>query len=148
MHNGIGFDTFKTYSTFHAYRMKENKKSDLLNMHVSKHSQATGPAYTQHAMQRRCERGIKAVYIEMCQNLGTCTSVPINGGENQWMRKHMLYGLHVVSTPPRQGVPSSVITAYWVCEDIHIDSCIAMFDQRLADRSGRKQKHNKTKPKK
>ena len=50
-------------------------------------------------MQRRCERGIKAAYIEMCQNLGTRTSVPVNGGSNQWMHKHMLYGLHVVSTP-------------------------------------------------
>ena len=77
----------------------------------------------------------------MCQNLGTCTSVPINGGHNQWMRKHMLYGLHVVSTPPRVNEPSSVITAYWACEDMHIDACIAKFDARLALKRVHKQRH-------
>ena len=125
--------------------MKEKKKFDLLNMHASKQFHRKGPEYTQHAMQRRCERGIKAVYIEMCQNLGTCTSVPINGGENQWMRKHMLHGLHVVSTPPCQGVASSVITAYWACDESNIDVCIAMFDQRLTNRHLRKQRHTKKK---
>ena len=112
--------------------MKEQKRLELLHVHKSKHFRSKDPEYTQHAMQRRCERGIKAVYIEMCRNLGTRTSVPVNGGSNQWMHKHMLYGLHVVSTPFRPGVPSSVITAYWACGDMHVDACIAKFDRARA----------------
>ena len=128
--------------------MKEQKQLELLRAHTSKVLQSKRPEYTQHAMQRRCERGIKAVYIEMCQNLGTRTSVPVNGGSNQWMYKHMLYGLHVVSTPFRPGVRSSVITAYWACDESNIDLCIAMFDQRLTDRNIRKQRHTKKKTQK
>ena len=59
---------------------------------------------------------IKHQYIERCLREGTVTAIPSSshGGEHEWMRKHMLHGLHVVVNHRPQ--PPEILATYWACQ--------------------------------
>lgn len=87
---------------------------------------------TQHALDRRSERGIQAKWVDLCKSKGTRTNVQDECPTKPWVHKYMYHGLHVVADP-KTGV---TITAFWASEDEeNISKCMNWFKRMCAERS-------------
>ena len=90
--------------------------------------------YSYHAMDRRCERGIKGDYVELCKSRGMRTNVP----DSSWRHKYMFKGLHVII-----GQNGSVVTAFWVSDDLEqIKEMQKGYDDILLERKQKLAKHS------
>ena len=94
--------------------------------------------YSYHAMDRRCERGIKGDYVELCKSLGMRTNVPDGCPTNSWRHKYMFKGLHAIT-----GQDGSVVTAFWVSDDPEkIKDMQKGYDEILLERKQKLAKHS------
>ena len=94
--------------------------------------------YSYHAMDRRCERGIKGDYVELCKSRGMRTNVPDGCPTNSWRHKYMFKGLHVIT-----GQNGSVVTAFWVSDDPEqIKDMQKGYDEILVTRKQSLARHN------
>jgi hypothetical protein len=91
------------------------------------------PLHTPHATLRRCERGIKTAYVDLCINCGSRS----NSDDNSL--RYFYSGLNVVTTGEKV-----VVTAYWA-DGYHLDAdkCIERFDNEIKCRKLRKAKQAK-----
>ena len=85
----------------------------ILKWH-SKQLSSTMAACTAHAHERRAQRGIKHVYIDLCLNRGARSNTEnrdARAGQTPFLHRHYKNGLVVISVPNKQEL--AVDTAYW-----------------------------------
>lgn len=100
--------------------------------------------YTTHSEERRAEREIKQVYIELCLRKGERRNIPNHTSSpfyaETFVHKHYYHGLIVISVP--NTTPPTVITAYWTAEaKSHYGQMIDRFENRLQIDKKRRDKH-------
>lgn len=99
-------------------------------------------ACTAHAHERRAQRGIKQVYIDLCLNRGARSNAE-NRDARAWqtpfLHRHYRNGLVVISVPNKE--EPVVVTAYWAATShTEVESCKHAFERQIA-----KQKHKNAK---
>ena len=83
-------------------------------------------AYTKHALERRGEREIKPIYIELCLREGNHYT-----HDDPCLNKTSYHGLTVISKPFKEGKPPTVVTCYWECNP---DTASETFEKLLKQR--------------
>ena len=113
-------------------------------------------ACTAHAHERRAQRGIKQVYIDLCMDRGARSNVDnkdARTGQTPFLHKHYKNGLVVISVPNK--TERVVVTAYWAATShTEVESCKRAFERQIAKqkddnakRAGKRAEQRKT-PKK
>ena len=99
-------------------------------------------ACTAHAHERRAQRGIKQVYIDLCLNRGARSNTEnrdTSAGQTPFLHRHYKNGLVVISVPNK--TERVVVTAYWAATShTDVESCQRAFERQIA-----KQKHDNAK---
>ena len=99
-------------------------------------------ACTGHAHERRAQRGVKQVYIDLCLGHGTRSNVQNNDArakQSLWLHKHYKNGLVVISVPNEAG--PTVVTAYWTStSETDIERCKLSFERLVARQKREKAK--------
>lgn len=89
---------------------------------------------TQHALERRSQREIRADFIELCKACGTRTNQPnrcANNPTNTWRYKYMYHGLIVIA----DSGSNTTVTAYWTSRDVEVmQRCRDWFSRTVAAR--------------
>ncbi len=84
-------------------------------------------AYTKHALERREEREIKPIYVELCLREGNHSTVD----DDPCLHKTCYHGLTVISKPFQERKPPTVVTCYWECDPV---TASETFDKLLKQR--------------
>ena len=99
-------------------------------------------ACTAHAHERRAQRGIKQVYIDLCLKRGARSNAEnrdTSAGKTPFLHRYYKNGLVVISVPNK--TERVVVTAYWATTShTEIESCKSAFERQIA-----KQKHKNAK---
>lgn len=99
-------------------------------------------ACTAHAHERRAQREIKQVYIDLCLEQGACSIVQNHDAcarQTPFLHRHYKNGLVVISVPNK--AERIVVTAYWApTSHTEVESCKHAFERQIAA-----QKHKKAK---
>lgn len=115
--------------------------SCILKWH-NKQLSSTMAACTAHAHERRAQRGIKQVYIDLCLNKGARSNAENRGtraGQTPFLYRLYKNGLVVISAPNK--TERVVVTAYWAATShTEVESCKLAFERQIA-----KQKHDNAK---
>jgi hypothetical protein len=69
--------------------------------------------YTKHALERRGQREINPVYVELCLREGNDFA-----HDDPCLNKTCYHGLTVISKPFKKGKPPTIVTCYWECDPV------------------------------